>query len=199
MKKKFNHVYQFKITLRNIAPPVWRRILVPETYSFWDLHVAIQDAMGWFDSHLHHFEIRNPRTREKEYIGIPDVDGAIPMKILTGWKKKIADYFGGGKTKAEYVYDYGDNWIHIIEFERILPRIVGDTFPLCIGGERACPPEDCGGTGGYEDFLEAIMDPNHTEHEALLNWAGGDFDPENFNPKNVCFDDPAKRLRTLAL
>jgi hypothetical protein len=82
MRKKFDRVYQFKITLQGIKPPVWRRIQVPETYSFWDLHVALQDAMGWQDGHLHDFTIRNPGTRRKEQIGIPDED--FEMEILAG-------------------------------------------------------------------------------------------------------------------
>jgi len=195
MKKKYDNVFLFKVTLKEVEPQVWRMIAVPDNYSFWDLHVAIQDAMGWSDCHLHHFEIRNPRTGEKEYIGIPDEEGEMPMKVLTGWKMKIADYFLKRKTKADYVYDYGDNWVHIIEFETIVPRNEKIKYPICIAGERACPPEDCGSTGGYEDFLEAIMDPNHKEHEMLLRWAGGDFDPEYFDSKDVHFDNPAKRLR----
>ncbi|MCC7202254.1 MAG: plasmid pRiA4b ORF-3 family protein [Nitrospirae bacterium] len=197
MKKKFDNVFIFKVTLKGIAPPVWRMIAVPDNYTFWDLHVAIQDAMGWLDCHLHHFEIRNPGTGAKEYIGIPDEEGLMPMKMLTGWKKKIADYFLKRKTKSDYIYDYGDNWEHSVELENILSRQEGIKYPLCIDGQRACPPEDCGGRHGYEDFLEAIMDPNHREHEELLRWAGGDFDPEHFDSRNVHFDNPAKRLRML--
>ncbi len=195
MKKKFDKVYQFKITLKDIKPPVWRRIQVPGTYSFWDLHVAIQDAMGWYDCHLHHFEILNPFTKEKEYIGIPDEEGEMGIKILTGWKERLSDYFLKENVKADYLYDYGDNWEHTIKLEKILPREEEIKYPVCIDGERACPPEDCGGTGGHEDFLEVIMDPNHKEYEGMLEWAGGEFDPEYFDCKNVHFDNPVKRLK----
>ncbi|MBS1234851.1 MAG: plasmid pRiA4b family protein, partial [Nitrospirae bacterium] len=92
MKKKFSRIYQFNITLKNIKPPVWRRIQVPETFTFWDLHVAIQDVMGWFDSHLHQFKINEPLSSAKVEIGIPDEQDDY-YEILPGWKQKIADYF----------------------------------------------------------------------------------------------------------
>lgn len=193
MKKRFEKVYQFKITLKGIKPPIWRRIQVPENYSFWGLHVAIQDSMGWTDTHLHHFEIVNPATSMKEEIGIPDED-FIDTSILAGWKRKIAGYFTGDNSKAEYIYDYGDNWEHTIKLEKILPRKEGIKYPICVDGARACPPEDCGGKWGYKEFLEAITDPNHEMHEELLDWVGGDFDPEYFDKEDVYFDNPKKRL-----
>ncbi|ACR78816.1 plasmid pRiA4b ORF-3 family protein [Kosmotoga olearia] len=195
MKKKFNRVYQFKITLKGIKPPIWRRIQVPETYTFWDLHVAIQDAMGWLDYHLHEFEIINPSTGLKVNIGIPDED--FGRDVLPGWKQKIADYFSMENPKANYTYDFGDNWEHKIELEKILPREKGVTYPVCIKGKRACPPEDCGGVWGYEELLEAIKDPAHERHEELLEWLGEDFDPEHFDVNEVSFDDPNKRLKNI--
>lgn len=194
MTKKFNNIYQFKITLKGIKPLIWRRIQVPETYSFWDLHMAVQDSMGWTDSHLHNFEIKNPKTRRKEEIGIPD-DDFMDVIILPGWEKKIADYFSLQNHKAKYVYDYGDDWEHDMNMERILPRDPKVRYPVCIAGERACPPEDCGGSSGYEDFLEAIMDPSHDNYERMLEWIGGDFDPEEFSIADIVFDDPQERLK----
>ena len=195
MKKKFEQVYQFKITLKGIKPPLWRRIQVPETYTFWDLHVAVQDAMGWQDYHLHDFAIRNPRTKVKERIGIPDEDDVYELGILSGWERNIADYFSMKNSTAAYVYDYGDNWVHAVKLEKILPRDKKTKYPRCIEGKRACPPEDCGGVHGYEEFLEAIMDPGHERHEDLLYWAGKDFEPERFAPNDVKFDDPRKRWK----
>ncbi len=130
MKKKFDQVYQFKITLRDIKPPIWRRIQVPETYTFWDLHVAIQDAMGWSDYHLHEFEMVNSSTDLKVNIGIPDED--FGREILPGWKQKIADYFSVENRSADYTYDFGDNWEHIIKLEKILPRDKNVDYPICI-------------------------------------------------------------------
>lgn len=188
-----DQIYQFKITLKHIKPPIWRRIQVPATYTFWDLHVAIQDSMGWTDTHLHHFEILNPATGMKEEIGLPDED-AIEDSILAGWKKNISHYFSSDNDKAEYVYDYGDNWEHEIKLEKILPALDDIQYPICVAGKRECPPEDCGGPWGYEEFLEAIMDPKHERHEELLAWVGGEFDPEYFNKEEVDFDDPKHRL-----
>jgi len=193
MKKKFDQVYQFKITLRDIKPPIWRRIQVPETYTFWDLHVAIQDAMGWLDYNLHEFEMVDPSTGLKVNIGIPDED--FGREILPGWKQKIPDYFSMGNKLVDYIYDFGDNWEHIIKLEKIFPRDKNIDYPICIAGKRACPPEDCGGIWGYENFLEIINDPDNEEYEDMIEWVGGEFDPEHFDVKEVSFDDPDKRRR----
>lgn len=194
MKEKFTKVYQFKISLRDIKPSIWRGIQVPGTYTFWDLHVAIQDAMGWSDYHLHEFEMTDPSIKSRVRIGIPDED--FGQQILPGWGQKIADYFSLGNRLANYTYDFGDNWGHTVKLENILPREKNVGYPRCISGKRACPPEDCGGVPGYEDFLEIIKDPGHGEYERMLQWVGGEFDPEYFDPREVVFDDPEKRRRT---
>ena len=149
--------------------------------------------MGWTDTHLHHFEILNPSKGLMEEIGIPDED-YIDKSILAGWKHKIAKYFTSDNNKGNYLYDYGDGWEHEIKHEKILPREKGIKYPVCIDGASACPPEDCGGPFGYEEFLEAIMDPHHERHEEFLEWIGGDFDPEYFEADEVDFDNPRKRL-----
>ncbi len=192
-KKKYSRVYQFKITLEGIKPPIWRRIQVPETYTFWDLHVAIQDAMGWEDYHLHEFEVVNPSTGLKENIRIPAE--ASGTEVLSERKQKIADYFSMENRTASYVYDFGDGWEHKILLEEILPREKGVKFPNCINGKRACPPEDCGGVWGYADLLEIIKDPEHEEYEEMMEWLGGSFDPEHFDVNEVSFDDPDKRYK----
>lgn len=193
MRNKYNQVYQFKISLKGIKPTIWRRIQVPETYTFWDLHVAIQDAMGWEDYHLHEFRMMNPDVVENVKIGYPD--GEYGMLILKGWEQWISDYFSMGNSLAEYIYDFGDNWKHIIRLERIITRSKKIDYPVCIAGERACPPEDCGSYRGYENFLKAISDPNHEQHKELLTWIGGEFDAEHFDIKKVFFDDPEDRLK----
>ena len=191
--KKSEMVYQFKVTLKDIKPPIWRRIQVPGTYSFWDLHVAIQDAMGWTDTHLHHFAMLNPITCRPEEIGIPDTE-FNEADIKPGWEKKIAKYFLKTNAKAEYVYDYGDNWRHAVELEKIVLAEAGAQYPVCIKGARACPVEDCGGPEGYNRFLEIIMDPTHEDYQEMLDWAGGEYRPEEFDPEGVVFDDPEERL-----
>jgi len=193
MHKKFNQVYQFKITLKELEPLIWRQIQIPETYSFWDLHVAIQDVMSWLDYHLHLFTIHNPLIGRKVKIGIPDDE--FPEDALAGWNQKIADYFSMKNNTADYLYDFGDDWEHTVVLEKILPRETGIKYPVCIAGEKACPPEDCGGTDGYFDFLEAVKNPFHEQHKDMLRWAGGKFDPDCFNPAKVKFDNPAKRFK----
>lgn len=195
MKKKFDRVYQFKITLKGTRPLVWRRIQVPETYTFWDLHVAIQDAMGWSDYHLHEFELVDPSTGAKTAIGMPDEEFDFDKKILPDWKQKIADWFFLENRSANYTYDFGDGWRHTVKLEKILPRGNNVDYPKCVDGKRACPPEDCGGVWGYEDLLKAIKNPQHERHEELLVWIGGEFDPEHFDVEEVRFDDPTVRRK----
>lgn len=191
METDNQQVYQFKISLKGIKPTIWRRIQVPENYTFWELHVAIQDAMGWYDCHLHSFNILNPQTGRKEEIGIPDEDGEL--EFLAGWKTQISSYFSLQNKKADYDYDFGDNWEHSLLLEKIIPQNFTQKYPLCIGGERACPPEDCGGIGGYEDLLEIIKNPDYEENDIMIELLGRSFNPEEFQSENVYFDDPNKR------
>ncbi len=194
-KKKYNQVFQFKITLKGIKPPIWRRIQVPEIYTFWDLHVAIQDAMGWDDYHFHEFEMVNPSTGLRENIGIPAPDEVFDRAVLPGWGEKIADFFSMANRTASYVYDFGDSWVHKIQLEKICPREKNIKYPICIKGKRACPPEDCGGVWGYTELLEIINNPEHEEYEEMMEWLGGGFDPEHFDTAEVGFDDPDKRRK----
>ena len=196
-KSNKENVYQFKISLTGIEPQIWRQIQVPENYTFWDLHVAIQDSMGWWDSHLHSFTMKNLATGEKEEIGIPSDDFLDEMPILPGWEEKMADWFTEENMKVLYIYDFGDDWHHEVKLEKILPNEEGVKYPRCIAGKRACPPEDCGGVWGFSDFLEAVRDPEHEEHERMLEWIGGEYDPEDFDPKEVKFDNPKTRLKNI--
>ena len=153
---KSDHLMQFKVSLRGLRPPIWRRIQVPCTYSFWELHVAIQDAFGWEDRHLHEFRIPVPLVHEEVRIGIPleeDLDTTEP--VLPGWLIPIAEVFTLANRKAQYTYDFGDDWLHSVFLEKIAPVAKDAELPACTGGRRACPPEDCGGPPGYESFLEA--------------------------------------------
>jgi len=109
-------VYQFKVSLQEIEPTIWRRLQVPAKYSFWDLHVAIQDAMGWLDYHLHEFRLRKPHGRKWIEIGIPD-DESGDYEVLPGWKIPIRDYFKEPGQTALYIYDFGDGWKHDLVFE----------------------------------------------------------------------------------
>ena len=193
--KAFDTVLCFTVTLEQIEPPIWRRIEIPATYDFWGLHVAIQDAMGWLDYHLHEFELGDPSTGEVVRVGIPDDEFPDERPMAPGWALSVAPYFREPGVTARYVYDFGDGWVHRVTFEGQSPRVPGTEYPRCVGGARRCPPEDCGGIGGFEEFLAAIADPRHEEHEAMLTWAGGAYDPDKFDPATIRFADPAKRLR----
>ena len=186
-------VYQFKIVLDGIKPLIWRRIQVPGTYSFWDLHVAVQDAMGWQDYHLHRFEISNPLSGVRTTIvGFSTEDSEGTSHLFPGWKVKMGRYFTMANNKARYFYDYlADNWIHTLDLEGIFPRIEGTRYPLCLEGRRACPPEDCGGVRGYYTIQESFKRKNH-KHKLKL--AGGAYDPERLDINEIQFDDPVRRL-----
>ncbi len=188
---------QFKITLLNSNPLIWRRIEVPNGYSFWDLHVAIQDSMGWLDYHLHEFRIPGPKGRI--CIGIPDEDR--PDGVLPCWEVRIMDYFREPGTLALYEYDFGDGWLHDVAFEGIRFNKPGIKLPRCTGGERACPPEDCGSISGYAELVEILKNPRHRRYTDIVGWLKGHaknywpYDPLAFNPRKVRFDDPRERLK----
>jgi len=200
MKDKKHLVYQFKISLIGIEPSIWRRIQVPGTYSFWDLHVAIQDAMGWLDYHLHGFRARQKYKRRSTEIGIPGDEGEGEV-VVPGWEVSIAERFTELGQVMEYDYDFGDGWHHEILLEGILLKEDGNTYPKCLAGERACPPEDCGSISGYCRLLEILTDPTDSEYESYVDWLKGHaknyypYDPEKFNPREVHFDNPKRRWK----
>jgi hypothetical protein len=192
----YENIYQFKITLEGTENPIWRRIQVPESYSFWDLHVAIQDAMGWEDYHQHEFRIKTPGKEEMTVIGIPDRSyKRFGIKVLPDWNMKITKYFSMEHPFADYQYDFGDSWDHEILLEEILPVDKNYDYPRCIDGTGACPPEDCGGFLGYNTILKALREPENKKFKDLLLSLGKDFDPEKFDKNKIVFDDPVARLR----
>lgn len=189
-----HELMRFRVTLSGVRPPVWRRIEVPASDSFWDLHVAVQDAMGWLDCHLHLFEVQNPKSGDLDEIGVPDPDAFMgDPDCLPGWQVPIADYFRAVGTTARYEYDFGDYWIHKIKLEAIEPLQANVRYPRCTGGKRACPPEDCGGPHRYDQLGRILADPKHEEHDSMVEWVGESFDPEAFSPAEVIFDDPRDR------
>lgn len=202
MKSSSGLVYQLKITLLDVTPSIWRRIQAPESSSFWDLHVAIQDAMGWNDSHLHQFTVQQKGAHHPLLFGIPmDEDSFEEPHLRTkpGWEFEVSNYLTLDNHTAGYQYDFGDNWRHSVELEGILRAEADTEYPICVAGERASPPDDCGGTQGYENLLQIIADPKHPEHLQTYRWLRsmkgirGKFDPNRFDPKQVKFSDPAKR------
>jgi hypothetical protein len=197
-------VYQFKITLRGMYPPIWRRIQVPSTYTFWDLHAAIQDAMGWSDCHLHKFRILS-KSFEILVLGIPHrvPDDTFGEDVtLPDWKQVLSEYEDMlPKAFINYIYDYEDFWEHLVVLEKVISVKVGAKYPKCIKGKRACPPENCGGGWGYDDLLETLADPENDEYEEMREWVesqtGGPFHSEHFDPARVVFRDPKERLELM--
>jgi hypothetical protein len=190
-------VCQFRITLLHVEPAIWRRIQVPTDYSFWDLHVAIQDSMGWLDYHLHGFHMKKPRGRKVIEIGIPDTE--TDRDVLPGWEVPISSYFTEPGVSAAYEYDFGDDWCHEVLLEGILLKVPAVKYPLCVAGERACPPEDCGGVSGYEALLEILGKPRTSEYKEMVAWLKGHaknyypYHPDHFDPNAVQFANPTKR------
>ena len=169
-------IIKLKITLVGSDPPIWRRVEMSDC-SLAHLHNIIQVAMGWEDYHLHRFEIG------QRHYGIPHpTDRDMGIKVIDERKVQLSDVIAGAgkRVKFVYEYDFGDGWQHAIKLEGTGTAESGAKYPRCTAGERACPPEDVGGVWGYEEFLEAISDPEHERHEELIEWIG-DFDPEEFS------------------
>lgn len=193
---KVDWVHQLLIVLADTDPLVWRRIQVPESYSFWDLHVAIQDAMGWLDCHLHEFKVlTDGEPGRVERIGLPMEEFGDDRPLRPGWTVPISDVLVRGLLPMLYLYDFGDDWQHLVMYEGPAPVERGVTYPRCVSGARRCPPEDCGGPHGYAELLKAVVDSSRRRHDELREWLGGNFDPELFDPHAVRFDDPKKRFK----
>ncbi len=174
--------YQLKITLREIEPEIWRRILVPGDIALAKLHSVIQVAMGWSNSHLHSFDI----SGVKYGMPNPELEIVDHRRVALARAARNANQF-------VYEYDFGDCWKHDVVVEKVYARPTGHKLPALVDGERACPCEDSGGCPGYADLLEALADPTHEDHERLRGWAGDDFDPETFDRVRI-----AKELHAVA-
>ena len=174
------HVFQLKVTLLDTKPPIWRRALVDGASTLDHLHEVIQAAFGWWNYHLHEFEVG--RTR----YGVPDPDEDWGEPPRDEWRTRL-DAVAGEGSSFRYTYDFGDGWDHKITVEKVLPADSTRPVPACVDGRRACPPEDCGGTWGYRELLEILADPAHPEHNERREWLGRPFDLEAFDPSE--FED----------
>jgi len=177
-------IYQIKVTLNDSKPPIWRRILVNENVTLSKLHDILQIVMGWTNSHLHHFFIN------EQFYGEPADDEFGDTGTKDETRFKLNQLVGREGYKFRYEYDFGDSWLHDLVVEKILPADPstgsgGVRYPVCVAGKRACPPEDVGGVWSYEDFLKAIANPKHPEHDRYLEWIGENFDPERFDLNEV--------------
>jgi len=169
-------VYQVKVTLLGTRPPIWRRLLVPATLTLEQLHDVLQLAFGWEDCHMHEFRIGQKR------FGKPDPDDRL---IGNEHAARLFSVLGRVGAKAVYTYDFGDDWEHSITVEKILPLAASHSYPVCVGGKRHGPPEDCGGVPGFYNLLQAIANPKHRQHKESSDWLGDEFDPEAFSVEDV--------------
>jgi hypothetical protein len=192
-EKRNDKIFQLKISLNGIRPLIWRRILIPSTATFWDLHIAIQNVFGWFDCHLHQFLIRGKlRSDQWQYIHLSwQDDWGGDDSFLDERKIKLNEWFGKKIKSLVYEYVFGDSWEHTITLEKQLPH-EQVKYPMLVAGKRACPPEDCGSIPGYEHFCEVMKKKSSDEYKELSEWYGGDYDPEKFDPEEVEFEDPRK-------
>lgn len=184
-------LYQIKITLRHSEPEIWRRVVIRADMPLDQFHDVIQVAMGWTHSHLHQFVIgRGPAT---QFYGEPDTEFLDRgPEMLDERRFSVADLAPAAKRKFVYEYDFGDSWEHEVLVEKTLPPDAGFKHPVCLGGARACPPEDCGGSWGYSNLLEILADPKHPEHEETREWVGEEFHAEEF-----CVEDVNEILKQL--
>ncbi len=184
-------VFQLKVTLLNTKPPVWRRILVDGSATLDQVHEAIQAAFGWWNYHLHEFEVGRTRYAAPD----PDSDWDFGPPAHDETRTRL-DKVAKVGSSFRYTYDFGDGWEHKIDVEQVLDAAT-TAAPACTGGRRACPPEDCGGPWGYRELLEILADPSHPEHRERVEWvegfAQGPFDPDAFDPAD--FDDNLRSLR----
>lgn len=176
-------IYRIKVSLEGTKPPIWRRLQVPGTANLGWLHAVIQVAMGWTNSHLHQFGM-GERLYSDPSFGLDEFED--DPRVLDENITPLLDIAHRAKSVFVYEYDFGDSWHHRITVEKILPPdSAAGRFAECLDGGRACPPEDCGGVWGYADLLKIIRNPKHKEYESMIEWLGGEFDPEAFDRDRI--------------
>jgi len=168
-------VHCLKVVLEGTDPPVWRRVLVRSNISLAELHHVLQRAMGWQDAHLHQFRVGNTT-----YAPARPADLDLGPRPKDEARARLAAVAPAGSRLA-YEYDFGDGWEHTIEVEKVRPVSHGDAYPQCIAGERACPPEDCGGVWGYAELLDTLESGDGDESDELLEWLEDEFDPDHLD------------------
>ncbi|MCK4626638.1 MAG: plasmid pRiA4b ORF-3 family protein [Phycisphaerae bacterium] len=204
-------IHQIRITLNGTKPSIWRRVAVAADITLGQLHEVIQIVMGWTDSHLHHFILRDKKLKptpqemakrfqqdawDEDFLGRMRGERYFVTKV-TPWGEPtemegedenavtLGEVCPKVKSKLIYEYDFGDGWEHVIEVQKIVEPEDGVEYPVCLAGKKACPPEDCGGVWGYYELLETIADHEHEQHEEMLEWLGGEFDPDAFDLEEV--------------
>ncbi len=183
-RTKSAEVYEIKMFLADSDPPIWRRLALRSDMTLAKLPDVIQIVMGWQNCHLHQFIVGD---KDPTYYGVPDMGlmADLGPQTLDDAKVRLRDIVRRRGSRFIYEYDFGDSWIHGLEVVEVKPLEKGARYPVCLAGERAGPPDDCGGVWGYDNLLQAIADPKHEDHDELLEWIGGEFDPEAFDLDEV--------------
>lgn len=172
-----NKILQFKITLKHTAPKIWRRFQVRGNITFYDLHLIIQNVMGWHNCHLYQF------AYDRHYIGSPeDLEND---EIMDAQEIRVNKFFTEPKKKIIYEYDFGDSWNHELLLEKIMEEEKGKHYPVCMAGEKNCPPEDCGSIPGFYGMLDTLKKKKGKEYKEMIEWLGGEYDPDEFNLDTV--------------
>lgn len=174
--QKISRVLELKITLQDTSPAVWRKVLVHDLIELDDLHMLIQIAMGWENSHLYDFKINKKTYTDRE--------SATEINALVADGLQLCDVLGETK-KFSYTYDFGDGWHHEVTVSKVLEHDPRMKYPVCIAGEYACPPEDCGGAPGFEELKETLAEEDSDGKDELLTWLGGFYNPNTFDPNFV--------------
>lgn len=167
-------MYQLTVTLLEVKPAVWRRLVVRSDTRLGKLHRILQIALGWTDSHLHQYVVGDT------HYGVPDPEYG-DLDVRSERNVPLYQVPVAPTASCIYEYDFGDGWQHELVLEQVVASDPDTRYPICLAGQRACPPEDVGGIGGYAEFLDAIRSPRHPEHAAMLAWAGRQFDPDAFD------------------
>jgi hypothetical protein len=174
-------IVRLKIVLADTEPPIWRRVEVPVALTLKDLHAVIQAAMGWQDYHLYQFHVG------RQAIAGPGMGGegfGVPRTIGAG-RIRLDELAANGIKRFVYVYDMGDGWEHRLQIEKLLAADPAASYPRLVDGALRCPPEDVGGIPGFYEFLEAIANPGHPDHDDRIEWYGGPFDPAEMDTARI--------------
>ena len=166
--------HQLLVTLVDSDPLIWRRLVVPHATTLAKLHRVLQAALGWTDSHLHQF------VAGETIYGDPELLRDDPPQASTR-RARLGQVAPAVGTVIRYAYDFGDGWQHLVVVERLLRYPSGTTGATCLAGGGACPPEDCGGIGGYADLLATLRRGRGEAYRDMLAWLGGPFDPDAFD------------------
>jgi len=174
---------QLRIVLEGSKPEIWRRLIVPANANLGWIHAVIQLAMGWTNSHLHQFRrgdqvVSDPKFELESFESEPPI---LDERLVV-----LGEFLATPGEALIYEYDFGDSWNHLVSVENLLePQLAVAGKAVCIGGARACPPEDCGGLGGYEELLKALRNKKHRDHKAMTEWLGRPFDGEHFDTEDT--------------